>query len=107
VSVARVTISLGGCSSGYAMLLHHRLAMLLARAFGHGLLAVVHHLGVVMLSPGALLTSTLMLLMLGMPSVWVIRWSSLRSSGHGEDKRQGAKYGLHVISPRISLSVGV
>jgi hypothetical protein len=83
--------------------------MLLALALGHGSPAVFHHLGMVVRSRSDLLSSTLLLLMLmlGMPGVWVSRWSSLRSSGHGEHERQGANYGLHVSSPGLSLRVGV
>jgi hypothetical protein len=89
------------------MLLHHSLAVLLALAFGYRLLALVHHLGVVMLSRGAVLTPTPMLLMLSMPCVRVGGWPSLRNSRHGKDERQGAKNNFHVKSPKMSLSVGV
>jgi hypothetical protein len=88
--------------SGSGLLLHHRLAVLLALALGHGLLAVVHHLGVVMASHAAMLPVTAMLLaMLCMTGVRVGSRSGLGSGGNCDRERKGAEKNLHaVISTR-------
>jgi hypothetical protein len=78
------------------MLLHHRLAMLLALALSHGLLAPVNHFGVVV----ALLATLLRLLMLGVTRVRISRRGGLSGGWNGEDERQSANNGFHVSSPR-------